>query len=460
MDWLKGVVDSIAELSKFWELFLKLCRDYPALTTLLLTPLLFALGFAVAKQHKEIVNYVKLKGKTKKGRIKLLSIVLVSCLLSFLIVSIAGITGRQKPILSTFYGSVDIIGKPLVLCWVIYNQDSANIVYTVQASADPLFHKCFLNETTPLQHYQLIRPINGISFWRVRAEQFGHKSPWSNTLHVESYSNVIERNIRRGKVEMYTSNSIDQSFFKISTGQDSLTGFDIELARLIVKRLSRKLGLNNTLDLDIKLVPFADLFELPAMGTADFIISSLTFTKEREKQYDIAFTNPYFASSISIVYKADSQVSRSEILGKLPGSTVAVQNKSIGKDAADLINQSMRGSDSLKVIDSYMQITDAINEFEKDSKIDYIITDTEWAKEAVIKRRAAGSKYLQYLELTKTDFPDVEVSFNNEYAIAVHSSQTELLVLLNNILSELNREGEVDSLLGISQFEFTKRLTL
>lgn len=86
-----------------------------------------------------------------------------------------------------------------------------------------------------------------------------------------------------------------------------LTGFDIELARLIAKELGKECVFEN--------MNFSTILAAIKSGTADAGISTITITPERKANVD--FSEPYYTESLSMVYKKDHPIDdKSKVTGK------------------------------------------------------------------------------------------------------------------------------------------------
>jgi polar amino acid transport system substrate-binding protein len=91
-----------------------------------------------------------------------------------------------------------------------------------------------------------------------------------------------------------------------------LTGFDIELAKLIAKELGKECVFEN--------MTFSTILAAIKSGTADAGISTITITEERKQNID--FSDPYYTESLSMVYHKNNPIDEK---AKVNGRKIACQ---------------------------------------------------------------------------------------------------------------------------------------
>jgi ABC-type amino acid transport substrate-binding protein len=92
------------------------------------------------------------------------------------------------------------------------------------------------------------------------------------------------------------SEGSEMGWFIFRRGSE-LAGFDIELARTLAAELRRTLDLDR--DIQVRLVgplPWEDLLDSPRRRDVDVVISSVSFSPEREREYGVRFSTPYFTT--------------------------------------------------------------------------------------------------------------------------------------------------------------------
>lgn len=93
---------------------------------------------------------------------------------------------------------------------------------------------------------------------------------------------------------------------------DNLKGLDIDLARLIAKQLNKKI--------EFKEITHDKLFVELNANNIDLIISSISFTKERNNNFDLS--NPYYFADMALIFKKEHPIQN---INELTHKKVAVQ---------------------------------------------------------------------------------------------------------------------------------------
>ena len=212
----------------------------------------------------------------------------------------------------------------------------------------------------------------------------------------------------------------DDGMIKFATSADyppfeyyangDITGFDIELAELIGKKLGKKVVFEN--------MQFSSIFAALESNNVDAAISTITATKEREKAFD--FSKSYYVESLAIVFPKDRPITnKSELSGKKIacqlGTTMEIWLKEHVSDA------------TIVSIDNNNQAIEAL----KAGHVDGVLMDN-------IQGIAFSHKNikLSYAEIAKSD---------TGYSIALKKSSA----LKNNIdeaLKSLENSGELEGL--------------
>lgn len=132
-----------------------------------------------------------------------------------------------------------------------------------------------------------------------------------------------------------------------------VVGFDIDLIKAIAKDAGMEVKITDS--------GWDPMFAKIKGKTADAAISGITITDSRKQTYD--FSNPYFASSQSIVVKEGSDIKNANDLKN--NKTIAVQNGSTGQEAVEKLIG--KNNEHIKLISSgltYMELmrgsTDAV----------------------------------------------------------------------------------------------------
>ncbi len=107
--------------------------------------------------------------------------------------------------------------------------------------------------------------------------------------------------------------------FEMTDTQGEPAGVSPDLARALAKHLGRELEIRN--------LPFDGLIPSLKTGKIDVILSSMTATEERARSID--FSEPYAATGLAILARADSPVRGIDGV-RTPGTVVAVKKATTG----------------------------------------------------------------------------------------------------------------------------------
>jgi polar amino acid transport system substrate-binding protein len=116
-------------------------------------------------------------------------------------------------------------------------------------------------------------------------------------------------------------------FEYLARGQ--ITGFDVELAKLIAKELGQEAVFEN--------MQFSSILAALANGQVDAAISTITITEERKKNFD--FTDAYYSETLATVFKNEQPVTdKLQLAGKKVacqlGTTMEIWLKKHAAEAA------------------------------------------------------------------------------------------------------------------------------
>ncbi len=194
---------------------------------------------------------------------------------------------------------------------------------------------------------------------------------------------------------------------------DEIVGIDPD----IVKAIAEELGLEVKLhDMD-----FNNIIASIQSGKVDGGAAGFTVTEERKKS--VNFTEPFAKTSQIIVKRKDSDI---EEIEDLEGKKLGTQLGSIG----DTIAKDDFGEEN---VSSFNKVPDAILSLQS-KKIDAVILDKQSAENFVNANK----------DLEIVDTPYLE----EEYAIAVNKDNPVLLEKMNEAITKLKEEGEIDKIMA------------
>ena len=192
-----------------------------------------------------------------------------------------------------------------------------------------------------------------------------------------------------------------------------ISGFDVDLAKMIAKKLNKKLSLH---DMD-----YDSLIPALQSGRINCIISSMTATDQRKNNVD--FSTPYYVPKFAIIYRRDNEV---KTIKDLNNSIIGVQ---LGSTMETFLKNQIGRVENLDII-SLKKTPIMIQEL-KLSRLDGVLVEEAQAKAFVEK--------------------DLDLSFSiidsNEpgYSIAL-AKNSNLTQKVNDALMKLQDSGELDKL--------------
>jgi polar amino acid transport system substrate-binding protein len=190
-----------------------------------------------------------------------------------------------------------------------------------------------------------------------------------------------------------------------------LTGFEVELAEAIAKKLGLKL--------EWRVVPFDAQLAALKQDRFDFAIASHGYTEERAKSVD--FANPHYCTGGQIAAAKDGPLT----VAALNGKTVGVQLATTYADAAKKIK-------GLKNIKTYKGDPEAFSAL-RAKKVDAWISDKFTVKATLDKNPDAG-------------ITAGEMVFVERVSMILRKNNKELADKLNQALAEVMKDGTYKAL--------------
>ncbi|MGH2740658.1 MAG: basic amino acid ABC transporter substrate-binding protein [Actinomycetota bacterium] len=192
----------------------------------------------------------------------------------------------------------------------------------------------------------------------------------------------------------------------------TLVGLDIDL----INEIASRLGLTT----DIIDTDFDTIFSQLATGTYDVVIAASTITPEREEQVD--FSDPYYASQQSLTVASDSAITSTDDL--TAEHRVGVQDGTTGEQWAE---ENLDGPE----IVAYPEGPDGYTALEA-GQVDAVINDEPTAIAEVANREG--------LELVEA------IDTGEFYGIAVDPNNPDLLAAVNEALAAIIADGTYEAI--------------
>lgn len=202
-------------------------------------------------------------------------------------------------------------------------------------------------------------------------------------------------------------------FHKEINGEDTIVGFDIEIAKEIAKDLG--------VELEIKDMKFGGLLAALQTNKVDLVIAGMTPDTERAKEVD--FSNIYYNAEHGVAVRAEDK-DIYKTAEDLAGKTIGVQQGAIQEDIAKEQIENPNVKAIGKVSDLMLQLING--------KVDAIVVE-----DVVGESYAENNKELF---LTDIRFTDEE----GGSAIAVKKGNKELLDSINSTLERLEEKDLID----------------
>ena len=195
--------------------------------------------------------------------------------------------------------------------------------------------------------------------------------------------------------------------FKGDSGE--YTGFDIELAKAIGKKLNK----------EIKLQPIDWTMKESELNNKniDFIWNGFSITEERKEK--VAFSKPYLKNRQVIITLNNSEIKSKE---DLKGKSVAAQDQSSAVDAIGDYKS------KFKELVTFSTNDEALRDLEA-GRVQAVVADE------VLSRYYINLKGVDKYRILDEDFGD------EEYAVGMRKDDTELLEAFNKAYDEVVKDG-------------------
>lgn len=219
--------------------------------------------------------------------------------------------------------------------------------------------------------------------------------------------------MKKNKMVRIATDAVNLPFeFGAGTG---VQGFDVDIGTEIAKDLGYEVKW-------VK-IPFERIFDILKNGEAELILSAISITPDRKKEF--AFSDPYFSSGNTIARRRDKEDIKS--LASLAGRKVGVQSASTGE--AFMKSQKTAANVTLQ---SYPALDDALGALNR-TEVDAVVGD-----EPIL----TYSIYKSFTNLLTLGTRLTE----EQYGVVVRKSEKELLSKVNDTIARLQKSGEIEAL--------------
>ena len=198
-------------------------------------------------------------------------------------------------------------------------------------------------------------------------------------------------------------------------------GYDVEIAKVIAKKLGKKLVIVKT-EWDALLGPAL------TSGKVDLVIAGMSATPERKQS--LLFTKPYYESDLVVVVKKNGKYANAKSINDFAGAKITGQLNTLHYDVID----QMKGVQKQTAMESFPAMIVALNS----GKIDGYISERPGAMAAV-----NSNPELEFISFEGENGFTYEKS-ELDIAIGVKKGDEELVGKIDKILEEINPEQRTE----------------
>ena len=233
---------------------------------------------------------------------------------------------------------------------------------------------------------------------------------------------TMEKVKDRGKLIVGTSSGFPPFEMANPNSPYGVEGFDIDLA----KKIADKLGV----ELEVQDLGFDALIQSVKDGKIDLVLAGMTINPDRAKS--VLFSSPYFVDqniNQSVIVKNSTTGIAS--IDDLAGKTITVNSGTTGYYWVEenLINT---GKVAASKVIGFGTASDTIQELLRTNGADVIIIDSAVAQEYVAKNAGIHIAF--------------SIPTNESYGVAMRLGETDLAAEINDLLAEMESNGEMDAL--------------
>ena len=252
------------------------------------------------------------------------------------------------------------------------------------------------------------------------------RGPASDYRSFSIYPSVLSRVQRTHRLVVATHTDTAAKFiFYNEAGQ--ISGFDMDLINWVGEKLSDKISPLNRIKVIPYDMPFLELLPKLKNREVDVVISTMTATKPREKDFGVKFSRAYYRPEQLLIAKAQRNLSFGDIRGKVVG----VEQGTTNEDAAVYLKEQF----GFKVNNQY-RTYDEVYEAVVRENIDFGLVDNVPYRDR-LKEESVNT--VRRLDDLLREFYRAHYGIDSyNYAIAV--ADDDLLSLINELL--ISAEGQ------------------
>jgi polar amino acid transport system substrate-binding protein len=275
----------------------------------------------------------------------------------------------------------------------------------------------------------------GEYFWSIR--EFNSPRTGANYRRFSIYGSSLQKIEQTKALNAGTSLILDESSAEqdvSSSSSDTLFGlFELEL----IKRLANSLGMTVIPKVVVRHLEWDDLLTQLAEDQVDLVVSSMTKTKQRERQYNVIFSDGYFSTHQRFVVRAgQTGCLKDRLVGVVGGNPPTTNQR-----AAELLAPKFGYQPTIKLLQNTNELFTQIIR----GGIDAGVVDDMSAKD-VPGLEFLGGNLDQVLTGSGFYGPDIIGYPDEEFAIAVPGGEADLLDKINDLLATMKKDGTLQTM--------------
>jgi ABC-type amino acid transport substrate-binding protein len=290
-------------------------------------------------------------------------------------------------------------------------------------------------QTRELKYVGLNIARFGEYFWSIK--EFNSPRQGANYRRFSVYGSSLQKIEQTKAINAGTSLILDETSAEqdvSSSSSDTLFGlFELEL----IKRLADNLGMTVTPKVVVRHLEWDDLLTQLAEDQVDLVVSSMTKTKRRERQYNVIFSDGYFSTHQRFVVRAgQTGCLKDRVVGVVGGNPPTTNQR-----AAELLSAKFGYQPTLKLVPNTNELFTQIIR----GSLDAGVVDDMSARD-VPGLEFLGGNLDQILTGSGFYGPDIIGYPNEEFAIAVPGGEASLLDKINDMLATMKKDGTLQTM--------------
>lgn len=483
MDFITEIFGYLGGIEEYFEYFVQLAVNIPFLAVVISTPIIAVLFYIFIERGLDFIAQLKSKGNKRISKTWLIVILSISTFISILFVNNIVQAKTIRPIFLNEEGEIinlennelkpiDLLGENISLKWENERDNilkkkllkkNKSLMYKIEYSNNKKFDKAKNHGFSKNNNAEIEVTFNRTSYWRVtpgffksdKEESFTKLSLPSRPLKISQYSDIKTRIQKEKKLRVCTSKTSDKSFLSyLPEGQylnlnADPVGLEPELIKMFSQNIFKNIiGQEGKVEF-IKL-DWNKLFDDVGHGKCDMAISSISITKDREKDYNLIFSKPYFKTNLVLISNGKKNQSfstdKENLLEIMQGKKVGVLTNSTSLKTIEIFNNILQKNypdsdqDILIKPQHYPRTEKALyNLVTPKSKIDFVLADKVYADSFLFGLKKRDIKIVDELtnNLYPKDFPE-DLKEEN-YGVAVNYTASDILEYINETIEKLEK---------------------